>query len=343
MVGGRPWPAKLQFEASYRCNLVCQMCPRSFDESLQGMMEEDLFKVIEEDVGNFQWVHVTGWGETLMHKSVPDWVKRIGARGASASFTTNGLLLKPKLRQELYDAKMHSINISIDAATRDTYEKVRGKDTFDLLIRQTKEFGQEQKERRARGEHTMHTQWVFILMRHTFEEFPDAVRLAAELGFDTIVGKHLESHRDRKSLADMAMFPVEGQEWDEELEVRYQAMMQRAHAIGAERGVRVVIHSRKMRGEISGTGCLVDPTENVYVDYKGNVSICCYLNHLDSMPYQDSRPSDHGMLGNIKDAPLREILASDGYGETVDAWRKKSVPKACQGCLQVHRMELGRD
>ena len=41
---------------------------------------------------------------------------------------------------------------------------------------------------------TPQPQWVFILMRHTFEEFPDAVRLAAELGFGGL-GRSLAARR----------------------------------------------------------------------------------------------------------------------------------------------------
>lgn len=335
----RAWPEILSFESSYKCNLVCPMCPRSFDEDKQGFFGGELFDRLEEDIGRFRYVHMTGWGEPLMNPALPGWLERTTAKGCWANFTTNGLLLKGKLLDKILASKVGAINISIDASTKKTYEIARGKDAFEPLLKILETL----RGRLDAEEKPVYLQWVFVLMKHNFEEFPDAVRLAKQYGFNRIVGKHLEAHSSKEGL-EQALFPTEpGDPWDEPLEARYQAMLARANAVGAEIGQEVAVHARNMR---VGKGCLSAPLNTIYIDYKGNVSACCHLSGMDTHPYKGENVPprvEMGILGNLREQPLRDIVAGDHYRDFVEAWENDQYPGACKGCLQITRMRLDRE
>jgi MoaA/NifB/PqqE/SkfB family radical SAM enzyme len=337
----RPWPEILSFESSYKCNLVCPMCPRSFDEAKQGHFAGELFDRLEEDLGNFRYVHMTGWGEPLMNPALPDWLARASAKGAWANFTTNGLLLRGKLLESVLASNVGAINVSIDGATEATYARARGKNAFEALLKTLENL----RDRLREADKPVYLQWVFVLMRYNFEEFPAAVELGHRLGFDNVVGKHLEAHSSKDGLED-ALFPTEpGQPWDEELEARYQAMLAKAAEAGTRLGQKWSVHARNMR---AGKGCLSAPTNTIYIDYQGNVSACCHLSGMDTHPYKgedgaDRYHADSGILGNLREAPLRDIVAGPAYRGFVEAWEQDRVPKACEGCLQIARMNLDRE
>jgi MoaA/NifB/PqqE/SkfB family radical SAM enzyme len=333
----RAWPEILSFESSYKCNLVCPMCPRSFDESLQGHFSDELFARLEEDIHRFRYVHMTGWGEPLMNPKLPEWLERASAKGVWANFTTNGLLLKGKLLERVLASNTGAINVSIDGATPDTYARARGKDAFEPLVKTLEGL----RDRLRQAEKPVYLQWVFVLMRYNFEEFPQAIELGHQLGFNKVVGKHLEAHSSKAGLED-ALFPTEpGQPWDAELEGRYQAMLARAGETATKLGQDWLVHPRNLR---VGKACLSAPLNTIYIDYRGNVSTCCHLSGLDTHPYKgDGPPPASGILGNLSDAPLRDIVAGDAYKAFVDAWEQDSVPPACEGCLQIARMKLDRE
>jgi len=74
-------------------------------------------------------------GEPLLHPRLPrfiDYAKKIGV--LEVSINTNGLLLTRPLIEKLNDAKLDWLIISIDGATKKTYESIRHGGNFDRLL-----------------------------------------------------------------------------------------------------------------------------------------------------------------------------------------------------------------
>ncbi|MBH8573916.1 GTP 3',8-cyclase MoaA [Nostocaceae cyanobacterium CENA369] len=116
-----------------RCNFRCQYCMPEGAEldyilMQQLMTDEELLTLIQEvfiPIG-FTRFRLTG-GEPLLRPRVVDLVRAIASfpQTQDLSMTTNGFLLAP-IAQNLYDAGLRRINISLDSLNSDTFNQIIG-------------------------------------------------------------------------------------------------------------------------------------------------------------------------------------------------------------------------
>lgn len=324
-------PEVLTLEVSYTCNLHCMMCPRTFDGVAQDVLPPAIFERILPDLSRFKYVHMTGYGEPLMSPHFVDYLIKVRESGAIPTVTTNGLLLKGNLARRILEEKMVHINISIDAGTADTYERVRGKGTFHQVLKTLRNF----KALKDEIHPECFLEWVFIMMRGNFRELPEALAMAIDMGLNRFTAKHLECALSRaefsEALFDTGYVPPPEMELIEELE-EVLAECRRM----AEGKIWFVVHP--YQSQVEGM-CLVKPTTYIFLDYEGHISNCCYLNRLDTRPYLDAPPEDDGLMGNILEHTLGEIMETPRYIEFQKDWMEGRIPKACNGCVQLNRMQ----
>src|SRR5712671_98709 len=129
-------PVCLYLETTNRCNLLCTTCPRTF-EALEppGDMDWALFTAIVDQFPRIARVVLHGIGEPMLVRALPRMIRYLKDRGTYVLFNTNGTLLQPKRFQELIDTGLDELRVSLDAADRASYLKVRGKDFFDRIVR----------------------------------------------------------------------------------------------------------------------------------------------------------------------------------------------------------------
>ncbi len=116
-----------------RCNFRCQYCMPEGAEldyilKQQLLTDDELLTLIQEvfiPVG-FTRFRLTG-GEPLLRPRVVDLVGKIASlpETQDLSMTTNGFLLAP-IAQNLYDAGLRRINISLDSLDADTFDLIIG-------------------------------------------------------------------------------------------------------------------------------------------------------------------------------------------------------------------------
>lgn len=329
-----PFPDTLNIESSYACNLKCFMCPRHFDGVPQGMFTLDMFdQWIQPYIHRFKYVHLTGWGEPLMNKDLPAIIDRCRKAGVWTCFTSNGLLLRGKLAKEILETDLELVNVSCDADNGPDYEKVRGKGTFDHLMKTMTDFN---SLRREMGAQT-NVQWTFIMMRFNYHQLPGAIRLAHQCGYDQIHAKHLETAINRADLKDAMWNTGMVEDIPAEVLEDHDRVLEESKRVADQLGIRLIIHPRRMAFEHQ---CLVKPITNVFIDYMGRVSSCCYQNPNDVRPYNtpEEKPLDNGVYGDLRLGDLMEMLEGGKYREFQRAWQRGDVPESCRNCLQVNRM-----
>jgi len=327
-----PFPDTLTIEPSYACNLRCVMCPRHFEDTPQGMMSMAVFRErVVPALGRFRYIQLAGWAEPLMHPDILEIVRLCKEAGCWVCFTSNGLLLREPLSRRLLETGIDLVNISIDGSTPDTYERIRGKGTFHRVLDRMREFDALRREFDPRPT----LQWTFVMMKSTIAELPGAVRLAAEIGYERFIGKHMESAVTREGLAealfDTGLVPPPSAEEEE----RFSEVVSEAESVAREGGIELEIHPR--RYAIEGT-CLARPVQSLFVDWQGYVSPCCHLNPTDVKPYIETPPQATGILGRVDQVSLVDLVTSPEYEDFRRLWSRGEIPEACQGCLQVQRM-----
>jgi MoaA/NifB/PqqE/SkfB family radical SAM enzyme len=181
--------AKVYIEPTNRCNLECVTCIRhSWDEPL-GEMSSSTFARIIKDLRSFSPVPdvlLGGLGEPLSHPDIVDMVRQIKALGSSVELITNGTLLTRSLSDQLVDAGLDVIWVSLDGATPESYKDVRLGAALPEVLANLTEF------RRARWTkyHEISLDLllkpqlgiVFVAMKRNIADLPAVFRLASQLG-----------------------------------------------------------------------------------------------------------------------------------------------------------------
>ena len=121
-------PVCLYIETTNRCNLLCETCPRTFEDlEPPADMSWQLFIRIVDQFPRIARVVLHGVGEPMMVKALPRMVRYLKDRGTYVLFNTNGTVLNEKNGRALIEADLDELRVSFDAANAESYLAVRGK------------------------------------------------------------------------------------------------------------------------------------------------------------------------------------------------------------------------
>lgn len=175
-------PRGLMVKIAGRCNLSCIMCERhiraerDMTRSVWGLVKERLIPHVRE-------VELTGLGEPTMHPNFDSWAKDVVASGKRLIFPTNGHFLdRTGVIGSVGDNP--TVSISIDAASKETYEKIRVGGDFERVKKNIVAFHQA-----VPGAEFWST---FVAMSENIDELPDFIDLAASLGISRVVMKPVD-------------------------------------------------------------------------------------------------------------------------------------------------------
>ena len=129
----RSTPSMLTLETSSRCNLRCVMCPQAINVVKRPKhMESEMIVRLERFIRQSNNVQLHGIGEPLASPAFWDSLKYI-PESCDSSINTNLTVLDERRLKNLVASQLRAINVSLDAARPETYQKIRGF-SFALLI-----------------------------------------------------------------------------------------------------------------------------------------------------------------------------------------------------------------
>ena len=173
-------PVCLYLEVTNRCNLLCTTCPRTYaDLEPPADMDWDRFRSIVDQLPNLKRAVLHGVGEPMLVKHLPTMVRYLAERNVYVLFNTNGTVMTERSGRALIEAGLDELRVSLDAATRETFKAVRGKDYFDRILANVRRFRAMQD--RAGAAKPRVSLWLTGL-KETVAELPAFVRIAAEIG-----------------------------------------------------------------------------------------------------------------------------------------------------------------
>ena len=137
------YPLHIDFEMTAACNLKCQMCVMklpnedriAYSTPGEKLPFEMFKKIIDEGVPcGLKSVGLNAINEPLLSKDLVKWIAYAKEKGVlDIMFNTNGVLLNEKIAEQLIKSGLTRIMISIDAATAETYKRVRRSDDYELI------------------------------------------------------------------------------------------------------------------------------------------------------------------------------------------------------------------
>lgn len=164
------------------CNLKCIMCYLTYADNPRQLMNLDLFRKIAGEVFPKTRILNLSWAtEPLVNKHLPEMLevakKEYGV--PLTIITTNAVGLHPRVCEALVSGILDKLYISIDGATKETYEGIRINADFDRVISNLEYLHNLKTERGAKKPGIV---FNYALMNRNIEELPDFVGLAARLG-----------------------------------------------------------------------------------------------------------------------------------------------------------------
>jgi len=138
------FPTRFNIEPTNYCNLNCSMCPRELNRPF-GYMNISLFqKIIDESIlyGKRLIITINKDGEPLLHPELPKMVKYAKNKKAAhkINFYTNGILLTETKSMELIKSGLDTLHVSIDAFTKETYQKIKNSQKLEIVEENVKKF-----------------------------------------------------------------------------------------------------------------------------------------------------------------------------------------------------------
>jgi len=121
-------PFRVMIENTNACNANCVFCPHKIMKRKVGLMTMGLYKrIIDECLRlGINFVTVYGFGEPLLDKYFTERIKYAKNSGIKRVTTnTNLMYLKKEMIPKLLESGIDEIYISFDAATKETYKKIR--------------------------------------------------------------------------------------------------------------------------------------------------------------------------------------------------------------------------
>jgi radical SAM protein with 4Fe4S-binding SPASM domain len=314
-------PSHLQVEITSACNLRCTMCLVSYRppvNKVDGAMPLELFRRLVGDLPALRRITLQGLGEPLLSPFLPDMIRTAVTRGIRVGFNSNATLLNRRRAGELVASGVDWLHVSLDGATPEAYEKVRGGARFETVVGNLAGLV---AAKRAAGSATPWIRVVFVAMRDNVAELPALVRLLASIGVDELRVQNLShSFSDTDpagQYAEIRSFTADQALWAGSPAV--SETFATATAAAANTGLRLRLPSA-VEAPSGRRGCDW-PWEAVYVTSAGVVQPCCMV-----------MGDDRVVLGRLGEQSFPEIWDGPAYREFRRRLMSDDPPEVCRGC-----------
>ena len=157
------FPLHVDFESTNRCNLRCSMCQIDFNGMKQGNMDISLYKRLIRECGenHLPSIKLNYRGEPTLNKDLPEMIKLAKDAGIiEVQLNTNGVLIDEMLANDLIDAGLDRIKFSIDGASPEIYESIRGTN-YKKVVNNVDNFVRIRNEK-GKNRPIVHVQMVYM-------------------------------------------------------------------------------------------------------------------------------------------------------------------------------------
>jgi len=278
----------LQVEVSSACNLSCPQCFRYIEGHKAGFFPRNLWdSKIKPLLPQLKDIHLVGIGEPLLSKDFFAYVEDAKKNNIKIHTTSNLQLLNENMAEKIITSGLDVLSFSCDGATKETYEHIRIKGTFEKLHESLSLIN------RFKIKHKTQSPCLILNFGATeknIRELPDVVKLAGDHRVNMIIAYH-----------NVAYIP----ELREESLYHHQALSDeyfvQAKLLAQKLGINMFIpglFSNPLKYSPKGAYCGY-PFSHLYIYHDGRVGPCC-------MDFPDRY-----ILGDLNRAGIEEIWNDD--------------------------------
>ncbi len=314
-----PYPTQIEIEPTTRCSLRCIMCEHTYWNEKPIDMNFEQFKYIIDQFPNLFWVGLTGIGESFLNKDFMKMLYYAKEKGISVELYDPFIYLTKEISKNIIkDELITRLYISLDACTKETYEKIRVGANFDVVINNLRNFIKIKNKLKSKYPKIS---FHFIVNKINVKEIPDYVDFVYEL-----IKKGEEKILPTETiLFTNILHPFK--------EIRKYYVKNVPEKIIKEAEMRAEKHGIKIKFAVniskdlpSCRKCFAWLEPFIFSD--GTVIPCCEQNEYNRRWYQRKYS-----MGNIFEKPFKDIWNGERFKELRETLRKGRFPPACKGCV----------
>jgi mycofactocin radical SAM maturase len=292
-------PICLTWELTYACNLACVHCLSSSGRrDPRELTTEECYGVIDE-LQRLQVFYVNiGGGEPMLRRDFFDILAYAESRNVGVKFSTNGTYIYGPVARQLAAMDYLDIQVSIDGATADVNDLVRGEGSHAAALEAMRhlsaaEFGPFKVS--------------IVATRHNIDQLDEFKAIAEDFGAQLRITRLRPSGRGVDSWAEL--HPTQAQQRQ-----LYHWLLERPDVLTGDSFFHLSALGESLPGlNLCGAGrvvCLIDPVGDVYA--------CPFVIH------------DEFLAGNVRDKGGFTNVWTDS--ELFTSLREPDNPGACASC-----------
>ena len=176
-----PLPEWIQLEPTPRCNLHCGTCTRETmaPERLNKDLSLDEFKKIVSQFPTLKEIKFQGMGEPLLCRSLKSMLEYGTSIGIRFTMISNGTILTDE-NIELVLKYISHFTISVDAGSKQTFEKVRAGANYERVMENISKLIKQKTELKSKTLIAM----SFVVTHLNYHEIPTFIELCEKVGAD---------------------------------------------------------------------------------------------------------------------------------------------------------------
>src|ERR1700694_5183080 len=129
-------PICLTWELTYACNLACIHCLSSSGRRDPRELSTDECKAVIDELQRLQVFYVNiGGGEPTVRRDFWELLDYATSHHVGVKFSTNGVHITPEIASRLAASDYVDVQVSLDGATAEVNDAVRGQGSFAMAIR----------------------------------------------------------------------------------------------------------------------------------------------------------------------------------------------------------------
>jgi MoaA/NifB/PqqE/SkfB family radical SAM enzyme len=319
-------PTCLYLEVTNECNLACKTCPITF-----GKVEEpaslslEQVKLLVSQFPTVKRVVLHGVGEPLLNRELAKVIAWLKEKGIYVLFNSNGTLMNRRWGEALIESGLDEVRVSLDAATPETFARVRGRPLFDLILKNIRGLMALKKEKASAT--PLVSLWLTGL-RETLRELPGFIRLAHSLGVDRVYLQRLVywegEQDDQMARPEQSLFSSLQEEEEEIIRLAQDLAHELGVSLDASGATTPVASLVREKQEQPWSACM-RPWTLMYISATGSSFPCCIA------PFSTKDLSSLS-LGNAFRQDLATIWNGDKYQEFRRRLLSADPPECCKGC-----------
>jgi len=308
-----PYPRQLEVEVTTACNLRCVICEHTYWTEKPRHMSFEQFKTIVDQFPGLRWIGMTGIGSGFLN---PDYMKMLRflkeEQRCFVEFFDHFFMLTEDIARELVAMGINKIWVSLESASRESYNRTRVGSDFDRVIDNIRTMIRIKREMRS----PIPELWFhFIINKHNAEEMEQYVDLVADL-----------CREDRRSSAPIIYWTnlLPFNEIEGLVAKPARERMLEIEKKCREKGIFPIVNENVTCDKTMRT---CTKWNEPFVLVTGHVQPCCALNEANDRRYQEQ----HAFM-NLLEADFRSWWHSPRKDEFLNNLAGGVVNPVCKNC-----------